>query len=230
MTVPRSRRLRQKGKRVRSAQAQVVKAQAVAARKAVKKPAPPAAPVILEWCAEHHDKNAPEDAPPRFPALSFITERPYKTTFVLIHVFFFGALLASGKTQAWFANNSGAAVAWFMVAGMIGLGMICGQSLGNVTFYQIDLEGERIVLHLPGSGDRIRIMRLSFDAITSVCPFQYSSYNNPCGIDISYLDDRLKLRKVRVPNLVPEALVDAQMDALRPALGFKIEETVCHDT
>lgn len=184
---------------------------------------------MLEWCADDHDKHAPVQAPARFAALSFIDERPFTTTFVLLHVLLIVALLASGKTLDLLASNTTGVVVWSSIVITVWIVSLCGESPGNVVFYAIDLDAERIVLHLRDPAKGIRSMTLSFDSIRSVRPFQYASHSTTCGIDIGYLDERHELQKVRVPDFVLEKLVEAHMDALRPALGVYVKETLLHD-
>lgn len=228
MTVHRSRRLNLRHRHARNTQASTPGAPKTARKAAAPALAP--APVELEWCSDFHDKNTPEERPPRFPALSFIDEHPFITTFLLLHAFLFVLLLTNAKIYRLVANNMFAVVMWLtcvVTAWFIGSMVNSGR---EVFFYRIDLESEQLLLHLRGSANGIRIIRLSFYAITSIRAFKYQSYSTTCGIDIGYLDDRLKLRKLQVPDVMPEMLAEAHMDALRPALGLKVEETITYDT
>ncbi|NHZ92706.1 hypothetical protein F2P45_27410 [Massilia sp. CCM 8733] len=187
------------------------------------------APVALEWCSDFHDKNTPEETPPRFPVLSFVQEQPFMTTFLLIHVFFFVLLLTNERIYHLVASNMFSVVLWLTCVVTVWWMASLSKSDGVVVFYQIDLESEQLLLHLRGGARGIRIMRLSFYSITSIRAFKYYSYSTTCGIDIGYLDDRLKLRKLQVPDVLPERLAEAHMSALRPALGLKVEESVTYD-
>lgn len=194
-------------------------------------PAPcnPAAPVILEWCAEHHDKDAPEELPPEDPTLDFIHRRPYATAFLVIHVLSLGVILFNGKAQAWVGSNMGPVVCWTGFAAFIWYAAGIERPLGTVVCYQIDLAAQQMVLHFPSYGSGIRIVRLSFSSIDSVRPFQTTSHSTTSGIDIGFFDDAYMLKKVRVADVLPENLVNAHMEALRPALGLRVEETYVHD-
>ncbi len=219
MTVYRSRRLNLKRPQKRSRQAPP-DADTMAV---------PPAPVDLEWCSDFHDKNTPEETPPRFPALSFIEEQPFMTSFLLIHVFFFVMILVNEKLYHLIASNMIAVVMWLTCVVTVWWIASLGTASRAVVFYQIDLESEQLLLHLPGSARGIRIMRLSFYSITSIRAFKYHSYSTTCGIDIGYLDERLKPRKLQVPDVLPEKLAEAHMTALRPALGLKVEESLTYD-
>lgn len=190
--------------------------------------APP--PVILEWCAEHHDKYAPEESPPMFPALSYIGKRPWMTTFVLAQVFAVLALLSSATTQRWVASNPDIFMLWVMMFGCVWLVRAFGTASADVLFCQIDLDGQQLVLHRPGAAAGFKIVRVALESITLIRPVRYSSYYlDPAGIDIAYLDDQGKLEKVRVPEVLPVEMADAMMDALRPLLGLKVEKTEYRD-
>lgn len=187
-------------------------------------------PLVLEWCAGHHDKYTPEESPPMFPVLSYMGERPWMTTFVLAQVFYVLALLTSATTRRWVAGSPEIVMLWVMMFGFVWLVRACTTASGDVLFCQIDLDGQQLVLHRPGAAARIKVVRLPFESITLIHPIRYSnSYLYPAGIDITYLDDQGKLDKVRVPEVLPPEVADAMMDALRPVLGQKVEETEYRD-
>ncbi|NHZ39877.1 hypothetical protein [Massilia aquatica] len=225
MTVYRSRRLNLKRSQARNTLAP----EASNAARMAAAPALPAAPVELEWCSDFHDKNTPEETPPRFSVLSFIEEQPFMTSFLLIHVLFFVLILTNEKIYHLVASNMFAVVLWLTCVATVWSMASLGTSSAAVVFYQIDLESEQLLLHLRGAARGIRIMRLSFYSITSIRAFKYYSYSTTCGIDIGYLDERLKLRKLQVPDVLPESLAEAHMTALRPALGLKVEESLTYD-
>ncbi|UOD27402.1 hypothetical protein INH39_17880 [Massilia violaceinigra] len=222
MTVYRSRRLNLKRQHARNTQTPGAARMAAA-------PALPPAPVELEWCSDFHDKNMPEETPPRFSVLFFIEEQPFMTSFLLIHVLFFVLLLTNEKMYHLVANNMFAVVLWLTcVVTVWSIGSL-GKSGKEVVFYQIDVESEQLLLHLRGSANGIRIMNLSFYSITSIQAFKYQSYSTTCGIDIDYLDERLKLRKLQVPDVLPQKLAEAHMSVLRPALALKVQDTLTYD-
>lgn len=222
MTVYRSRRLNLKRQHARNTQTPD-------AARMVAAPVLLPAPVELEWCSDFHDKNTPAETPSRFPVLSFIEDQPFMTSFLLIHVFFLVLLLTNEKIYHLVASNMFAVVLWLTCVVTVWWMASLGKSDGAVVFYQVDLESEQLLLHLRGSAKGIRIMRLSFYSITSIRAFKYHSYSTTCGIDIGYLDERLKLRKLQVPDVLPEKLAEAHMIALRPALGLKVEESLTYD-
>lgn len=99
----------------------------------------------------------------------------------------------------------------------------------HVVFYRIDLVSEQILLHVRGRARGFRIMRLSFSDITSIYAFKDRNASTTCGINTGYLDDGLKMRKLQALDLISEMLAEAHMDALRPALVARVEESVTHD-
>lgn len=219
----RSRRLKLKYRDPRRQPATPGSVRAAAAAK------PPPAPVELEWCSDLHDKTMPEQTPSRFAVLSFIDERTFMATFLLIHGFFIVMALVDQNMAHWLADN----MTWIMLW-LTCVVSVWGTAYGTkpppeVVFYRIDLASEQILLHVRGRARGFGIMRLHFLEITSIYAFKNSNESTTCGINIAYLDDGLKVRKLQAVDLIPEVLAEAHMDALRPALGVKVKESVTND-
>lgn len=92
----------------------------------------------------------------------------------------------------------------------------------DVVCYEIDLAWEQIVLHLWRSSGRVDIVRVPFDAITSIEPHK-TSESDVGGIWLDYLDEQDHSQTVAMQNALCETIIQAHLEALRPALGDKIK-------
>lgn len=183
----------------------------------------PSVQSILEWFYEYHDRDTPVAGPAKLPLLSCIVERPYTTTLVLLHVYLLWALVLNASLPHWLTNNPPASAVFVLLVDFLWIFLLGMPSTKSVVYYRIELDTEQIVVHTPSGFSRVRIITVPFFSITSVCPRQYDVYSE-AGFEISYLDEKLTFRKLRVPENVPATLIESHMNALRAAIGHKVEE------
>ncbi|NHZ92709.1 hypothetical protein F2P45_27425 [Massilia sp. CCM 8733] len=184
-----------------------------------------AAPVKLSWRAQHYQGSSTHVPPPvRFPAFAWFAGRPCLWSFLLVNSLVAALLVFNADVRARAVTDmhflpfillGPTALAWLMCRHV--------DTGDDVVCYEIDLAGKQIMLHLWRSSGRVDIVRVPFAAITSIKPHK-SSESDVGGMWLGYLDEQGHSRLIAMQNALCETIIQAHLEALRPALGEKIKD------